>query len=122
MNFVPGRLVNTGTAGATFQSSGFELALPGEVFVQAPPSNADVVLGVRPEHIEIVASAGAPVSGVVSLVEPMGSHQVVWLDIHGHRLAASVPANDEPSVGSPVGLRIDARRACCFDPPTELRI
>jgi multiple sugar transport system ATP-binding protein len=93
--------------------------LPHAVFIDHPQAGAPVVLGLRPEHIALRPNGDA---AQVTLVEPMGSHAVVWLDLHGQRLAASVPASEEPALGSSVGFDLDLARACVFDPESEQRL
>ena len=103
MNFVHGELDGHGR----FRAGKLSLGV-------AAPGQGKVVLGVRPEHIAIVE--GGPLAATVTLAEPMGSHQVVWLDCGGHQLSCIVqePRNFAP--GEPVQLAIDARRAGLFDP------
>lgn len=45
----------------------------------------------------------------------MDSHLVAWASLHGQDVAVAMPVSDEPAVGQPVGLRIDASRASLFD-------
>lgn len=123
MNFVAGRLGSIDDGGVIFDAGAWQVRLPHEVFVGRPALNADVVLGLRPEHMALRAPA-APgvVRATVNLVEPMGSHLIVWLDAQGRRVAASMPAVDEPAVGDVVGLDLDLARACVFDPRSEERL
>ena len=71
------------------------------------------VLGVRAEHVRI--EAGAPLAGTVTLVEPMGSHHVVWLDCGGQLLASVVHAPASFVPGQAVRFAIDAGRVSLFD-------
>lgn len=121
MNFVEGRLGDATEDGVSFEAGPLRVNLSHDVFVARPPLRAAAVLGVRPEHISL-QPADAKVDAQVTLVELMGSHFVVWLDMQGQRLAASVSPNDEPAVGETVGLAIDFARACVFHPQSELRI
>ena len=103
MNFVHGELDGHGRFRAGKVSLG--VAVPGQ---------DKAVLGVRPEHIAIVE--GGPLTATVTLAEPMGSHQVVWLDCGGHQLSCIVQDTRSFAAGEPVSFGIDARRACLFDP------
>jgi multiple sugar transport system ATP-binding protein len=80
------------------------------------------VLGVRPEHIALHAGGDAFPSAEVTLVETMGAHEVVWLDMQGHKLAAIAPATGRHGIGSMVGVQMDLERASVFDPKTEERV
>jgi multiple sugar transport system ATP-binding protein len=79
---------------------------------QAPPGRA--VLGLRPEHIRI-DRAGA-LAGTVALVEPMGNHQVVWIDCAGHQLSCIVQERRQFVPGEALAFDIDGARVSLFDP------
>jgi multiple sugar transport system ATP-binding protein len=79
-----------------------------------------LVLGVRPEHIAI--AAGAPLAGRITLVEPMGNHQIVWIDAGGHALSALVHDGRAFAPGEAVNFNIDASRASLFDPEHGQRL
>ena len=81
------------------------------------------VLGVRPEHITLHAPDAGELPGAqVTLVETMGAHEVVWLDMQGHKLSAIGPATGRFDVGSVVGVEMELERASVFDPATEQRV
>ena len=114
MNFIEGQL-----AGGGFSAGALSLTLPATV---APADERLAVLGVRPEHVALHAPQEAGLQAQVTLVEPMGSHFVVWLDLHGHRIAADVTAAQEPALGATVGVTLDLARASLFDPGTQQRL
>jgi multiple sugar transport system ATP-binding protein len=72
-----------------------------------------LVLGVRPEHIRIAPDA--PLEGTVSLVEPMGNHQVVWIAWGEQRLSCIVQDTRSFTPGAPLRFDIDASRVSLFD-------
>ena len=88
---------------------------PGE-----PPIAA--VLGVRPEHLTLHPAGDAWPLAEVTLVEAMGAHEVVWLDMQGHRLSAIAPAEDVRRIGDSVSVQMDLDRASVFDPVSQKRI
>jgi multiple sugar transport system ATP-binding protein len=112
MNFIEGRL-----AGPSFQAGALSLPLPA-----APGGERPAVLGIRPEHMTLVPPQTAMLQAEVTLVEPMGSHLVVWLDLHGHRVAAEVAAVHDHAVGATVGVALDLSRASLFDPASQNRL
>ena len=79
-----------------------------------------MVLGIRPEHLRI--EPAAPHAGTVSLVEPMGNHQVVWIEHSGLTLAALQHEPGALAAGDPVRFDIDRRRLSLFDANTGLRL
>jgi multiple sugar transport system ATP-binding protein len=113
MNFVPGALDDAGrfSAGALGLDVAAALASRG-----ARPA----VLGIRPEHI--VIAPDAPFAGSVTLVEPMGNHQVVWIDAGGQQLSALVHDTRAFAAGQAVRFAVDASRVSLFDPDSEQRL
>ncbi len=109
MNFLHGAL----DAGGRFTAGQLSIAMP------ATGARA-AVLGIRPEHIAI--APGAPLSGTVTLVEPMGNHQIVWIDASGRLLSAMVHDNRAFALGEEIRFAVDAARASLFDPQTEQRL
>src|ERR687894_463092 len=55
MNFIKGRLENTGE-GLSFLAGDRRLSLAGYRFATAPSPGQEVVLGIRPEHFEIASN------------------------------------------------------------------
>jgi len=86
----------------------------------ATPGAGAVTLGLRPEHVAI--RDDAPLRAEVTLVEPMGNHQVVWLRCGGHALSALVHDTRVFQPGQQVGLAIDATRVSLFDPRDGRRL
>jgi multiple sugar transport system ATP-binding protein len=93
----------------------------GQLSIDLPATGARAaVLGIRPEHIAI--APGAPLAGTVTLVEPMGNHQIVWIDAGGQLLSAMVHDNRAFAPGEAIRFAVDAGRASLFDPQTEQRL
>jgi multiple sugar transport system ATP-binding protein len=86
----------------------------------ARPAAQAAVLGVRPEYVEL--RADGELTGEVTLVEPMGNHQVVWLRCGQATLAALVHDGRRYAPGERVGCAIDAARVSLFDPATGNRL
>ncbi|MBC7992542.1 MAG: ABC transporter ATP-binding protein [Rhizobacter sp.] len=122
MNFVEGRMARTN--GATqFVSPTLRVDVSAYPFISPPQIEQPVVLGVRPEHIRLSASeANAAGTAVVSLVEPMGSNQVVWLDAQGVSLAVDADAQFTPALDRRTGFAIDPAHVSLFDRQTQMRL
>jgi multiple sugar transport system ATP-binding protein len=110
MNFIDGRLDREGR----FTSPALSLDLDAAV------SECEVVLGIRPEHIQIADAA--PFEGSVSLVEPMGNHQIVWIAAGERTLSAIVNDTRAFTLGAPIRFAVDASRVSLFDKASELRL
>ena len=123
-----GRIQQIGTPGEVYARpvnmfvAGF-LGSPGINFIdgEAAPGRT-AILGVRPEHLLLHPADGAHPEAEVTLVEAMGAHEVVWLDMQGHRLAAIAPATGVHQLGDRVGVQMDLGRAILFDPVSQERI
>ncbi|HEX2418056.1 MAG TPA: ABC transporter ATP-binding protein [Micromonosporaceae bacterium] len=64
-----------------------------------------VVYGIRPEYLTLsTAQAEGGLSGVVSIVENLGSSTLVSVECDGHTVGATVPEGSEPEPGSQVWL------------------
>ncbi len=132
MSFVDGALDGRGG----FAADGLSLRPAPGCLAGAPPGQARAaVLGVRAEHVRLADpdEEGAQ-RGTVALVEPMGSHQVVWIrcgaqDGEGAQGGATVAAlvHDPRAAatlapGAPVGFALDAARVSLFDPQSGERL
>ena len=117
MNFISGELGGNGE----FNSASFSLNLADYVLSQIRSESSVTVLGVRPEHVQI--GPAGPFSGKVSLVEPMGNHQVVWIDTGSQLLGAMVHDTAVSFViGDELRYAIDTDRVSLFDHGTGQRI
>jgi len=122
-----GRIQQIGTPGEVYARpanmfvAGF-LGSPSMNFVDGEIEGRAVTLGVRPEHLALRPAGDAGPVAEVTLVEAMGAHEVVWLEMHGHRLAAIAPAAGVHRIGDRVGVQMDLDRAIVFDPVSQERI
>jgi multiple sugar transport system ATP-binding protein len=123
MNFVEGRLQAKDGA-MSFESAALNVDVSHYAFAGTPPHGQAAVLGVRPEAISLTAPSDphAVSRAKVALVEPMGAHQVVWLDAAGISLAVNLDAGTPPLEGSEVGVAVDGAGLSLFDPASQLRL
>jgi multiple sugar transport system ATP-binding protein len=118
MNFVEGNLSDSGGRGATFTGEGITV----DVRVDRQPGNR-VVLGVRPQHLEVVADGEGTIRAEVAIVEPMGNEQIVYSTLPGGKRLVAVAA-PEPAIepGSQVTMMVKADSVHLFDAETGARI
>jgi len=116
MNFLRGRLTPQGR----FAADGIALDIDAGVFGAARGEDRDALLGVRPEHVTI--APGAPCRAQVTLVEPMGNFQIVWLDCGGQQLSALVHDGRTFAPGDSVPFAIDGGRVSLFDEASGARL
>ena len=122
MNFLPGELLARGSAAVRL--AGGDLPLGGYAFEAAPDEGAEVVLGVRPEHVGL-AEDGAPgpaAEAETLFVEPMGADSLAWFDLGGQRVSARLQPHKAKGIGGRVRLAFDVARASVFCRRTERRI
>ena len=119
MNFVHGRLeVEDSTP--YFRARGMALDVSSYAFAKTCLSGQSVVLGFRPEHVTLVQDEGIEAS--VSVTEPMGDHQIIWLDFQGQTIGLTTDKQDELHLDQRVRFAIDRQRVSLFDAETEARI
>jgi len=130
MNFVRARLEGSnGSLVASFGSSRLELptrALPTAV---AQRSGGEVIVGLRPEHLELASSAdGRPcLRAPVALTEPVGSQVIVHLDLDCASVGESdfcacLDSRSSCDRGEVVTLAVDPTTLHFFDPETEIAL
>ena len=118
MNFVRGAIERE-NGRARFVAPGFSLALSDLMGTRAGP----VVLGVRPHDLALGGAPDKGPSGVVTLVEPLGSEQLVYVSVPGGAdLVAAVGADQAPRVDESVALRVAPGAVHLFDPEGGARI
>jgi multiple sugar transport system ATP-binding protein len=110
MNFIDGAVDASGRFASPVLS--LDVGLAG--------ARGDVVLGIRPEHIQIAADGRF--EGTVALTEPMGNHQIVWIALGERKLSAIVNDNRVLALGDPVRFDVDGARLSLFDKTSEQRL
>ncbi|HSC48645.1 MAG TPA: TOBE domain-containing protein, partial [Gaiellaceae bacterium] len=131
MNFVRARLEGSnGSLLASFGSTSLEL--PTRLLPPAVASRAgsDVILGLRPEHLELATDGcGKPVlRAPVALAEPVGSQVIVHLDPDaleldsGSEFCACLGSRSSCDRGEVLTLAVDPATLHFFDPETEIAL
>jgi multiple sugar transport system ATP-binding protein len=122
MNFFPATQRAGGGDGIPVDGSGAVVRLgdPGG----AAAGERRVLLGVRPEDIELVAPAQADLLAQADVVEPLGREVLLHLAAAGTGGALRVlaPGGTDVALGTQVGVRFRRDRLHLFDPDTEMRL
>jgi len=117
MNFFEGE-IRQSDGKFTFNGSGIAI----DVRCDAPPPE-QVVLGVRPHHLEVVGDGAGTLRGEVAVVEPMGNEQIVYaLFADGKRVVALAPPEPEIRPGSTVSIRVRRDALHFFDATSGSRL
>jgi sn-glycerol 3-phosphate transport system ATP-binding protein len=111
-------------------AAGLELAGGGSVKLRemaTPEAGRDILLGVRPEHMSVVAEADADLLLDISVIETLGADTLA----HGHvaggapgggELIVRLPGSTRVDVGQRLPLSIQPGMAHLFDAATGRRI
>ncbi|MFI9508024.1 ABC transporter ATP-binding protein [Nocardia sp. NPDC052566] len=110
-------LVTGRDGGLRVIADGVDVALPFD----DPDSGGDtaVVAGIRPEHLRIGAGG---IRGRVSMVENLGSEELVHVTVGAQRLCARAPRPAGVAVGADIALDVDPDRIHLFHPGSGLRL
>jgi multiple sugar transport system ATP-binding protein len=108
-----------------FEAEGVKIPLPERLAARVRGHLANpVVLGVRPEHIRKIGTAGtpdlaAPFDAFVRLVEPLGSEQFVHLQVGESRLVARLDPLVTLRMGERASFYLPLEHGHLFDPETQ---
>jgi multiple sugar transport system ATP-binding protein len=122
MNFLEGSLVQEGPR-LLWRSATLSVNVTKYAFAIPPQAGGKAVLGLRPEHIALVAAdQPADARATVSLSEPMGANVVLWLDMNGQAISVDTESHTPYQRGDVLGIQVDTRRVSLFDADSGLRL
>ncbi len=84
--------------------------------------NKKIILGVRPENIEITSNGNAVMSADCLVSEPQGSHQIIAIQLDKKIMKFVAPAALKINPGQTVNLSFKQETLRFFDPETTLAI
>lgn len=115
MNFIAGKL----GLDKRFSNAVISLDLSDYVF-QTEKQEQEVIVGIRPEHMQL--QADGEYGGKLSLVEPMGNHQLLWLNMGSQQLCLLDHENRQFQLEDTVRFDIHTDRVSLFDARSESRL
>jgi multiple sugar transport system ATP-binding protein len=119
MNFFDGVLVQE-SDGMYFKGSDMKVKVEeGQVSKLKAYGKDQVVMGIRPEHIQDAAFAVSPdpqalIQANVEVVEPMGAEVYLYLSIGSDNFIARVDSHEQAQVNQTVSLALDMSHASFF--------
>jgi multiple sugar transport system ATP-binding protein len=119
MNFIRGRLEVDG--GLAFMARNRRLPLDGYEFTGRPTPGQEVVLGVRPEHLEPGEADGWQ-GFKIDIVEPMGADTVIWCSDGDDTLQVRTSGNRKAAPGERLALGLDPAQVSLFATETGHRL
>ncbi|MEO8575578.1 MAG: sn-glycerol-3-phosphate ABC transporter ATP-binding protein UgpC [Gemmatimonadales bacterium] len=122
MNFLDGVLRTKegdpgGGSNVIFEGSGVTIEVPCDA-----PAGSKVVLGLRPQHLEVVPDTEGTIRAEVVVVEPMGNEQIVYTLLEAQRLVAVAPPELSIVPGAMVSLRVKRDAGHIFDAESGIRL
>jgi multiple sugar transport system ATP-binding protein len=99
------------------------LGSPPMNLLDAPSNGTRVIVGIRPEDVEVNASPTAGADEVMpTLIEQLGNESLVTFDYRGQHLVARLPSDRSIEPNRPAWIRFPPDRVLAFDPGTGDRI
>jgi multiple sugar transport system ATP-binding protein len=112
------------TEGTDLMFGGSKLELTGQQAraAESRPKGANLLIGFRPEHIEIANGQGGdavrfPAS--VDVVEYLGNEELIHAQAEGNEIVAMLPSEARVKVGDRVDLAVPMEKLHIFDPESE---
>ena len=90
-----------------------EMVIPASA--KSAAEGQDVVFGVRPEYVQISGSRQGAFTGVVRVLENLGTHYLVSIDCDGTLVRGTVPDGEEPTPGVTISMAPDPKRTLLYD-------
>ena len=109
MNILKGRGHGAGEEGGVVDCGSWSVPVPLERY------EGEIYLGVRPEHVSLVAPDQGVGAAEVRGVEPLGPDTLVRVDAGGPALMARVHGIPDLRPGDRVGVKLDRRQLHLFD-------
>jgi multiple sugar transport system ATP-binding protein len=75
----------------------------------------EVVFGVRPEYLQVSSAQVGGFTGVVKVLENLGTHYLVSIDCEGTLVRGTVPDGEEPKPGTTISLLADPKRTLLYE-------
>jgi multiple sugar transport system ATP-binding protein len=115
MNFFP---VQSRGDGVVFSHGGAAVRLDAPTRARLEAAAGKGVLGVRPEHFDVVATDATGIPVEIKLVEPLGSDTLIHFDLAGTSAIARIDPALKPKVNERLVLKPRDGKSHLFDAAT----
>ncbi len=116
MNFLGGTLVRDDGLHLALDGPGDAVTLPASFDPPAATVGAPVVLGIRPEHIELTDAEQAACRAQLQVIEPLGNETLLYLALADEQLVVRGPGQVAATIDQTLGLSLAAEHIHLFDP------
>ncbi len=125
MNFLVAKVKQSGD-GLCLDINGWNIPVPEKNGHKLQP-NSEVLMGIRPEDIELAKTDGAypdswKFAGDVLVTETLGGESLLEILVNNHDLVAKVGGHNVPKRGEKAQLVFNLENLHVFDPKTEQSI
>ncbi len=123
MNFVEGTLVSHEGTPSVRLADGTHVGIDGYEFSAPPGGERAVVLGVRPEQMDVKATSGPSALPVeVTLIDPMGADSLLWGTVGADTVAIRIGPDDTFAKGQKLQAWFQPDHASLFDAKSGERL
>jgi len=118
MNFIHCSLESLGSDDARITADGSAIEFPIEHRTDGYTGDS-VILGVRPENVDLTGTGQSLLSGRLSLLEALGNQSLATIDGPEGELSALIPRDNGIEEGDDVTINVDPSELYLFDPDSE---
>ncbi len=107
---------------ASLKEGGAELSVGGSVRVPSlSATTSEILVGARPQDLVPTSTSASDltISGIVAVVETLGSETLVHIESAGQTVIGSAPGRQIPRIGERLTLHAPAERLYYFDAATQ---
>ena len=85
------------------------------------PKGADLLIGFRPEHLDVTDGRGdvVKIPARVDVVEYLGNEELIHAQAEGNEIVALIPSDRQVKPGQQIELGVPLDKLHVFDPETE---
>lgn len=113
MNFIEGSL--SGKFEFISEKENFSIKLPKTCLQDTSDNNNNVVLGIRPEHLELTPKkTKSSITGNVELIEVMGKESFLYVKTNQNKIIVRVESSVDLKQDQSVNLSVDVKHAHLF--------
>lgn len=122
MNFINGVIKKEGSRFAVNIGDN-QIVLPEERNVSlANYQDKEIILGVRPETIQLSDDKDSGIRTRIDIIELMGSEMYLYCDLNGSKITVRTPVMENLKSDTTVNLTFNPNKLHLFDKETELAI
>jgi len=92
------------------------------LFTDKPNDNHQIILGIRPEDINVGSTSEKSMEFKIELIEPMGADTLIWSSMENTPFSVRLEGSTSFKIGDLINIEFNIKRSSVFDKETELRV